>query len=252
MTAQLVDRVRRSFSRSFSSYHETANQQAGIADRLIQDLHDSGAPQHFSSALELGCGTGHLTQLLRAEFELGALTLNDLAPEAQQTAEAFNAGFICGDAVEIEWPRHPDLIASSSMIQWLPDPVKLLHRAVSALAPGGWLAVSGFGDGQYRELVRIGSSSGAPGLCSARELAAAVQNDLEVVKIEESVQQARFPSARHVLDYLRKTGVNGRTQKNWTKSRLTQFIDDYTQTYKDQAGLPLTYHAVWIIARKLN
>lgn len=250
MTPQCTERVQRSFSRSFASYHDAASQQARIAGQLIEDLRDSGAPRYFASALELGCGTGHLTQRMRAELGFGSLTINDLSPEARHTAEAAEATFLCGDAERVKWPKQPGLIASSSMIQWLPDPASFLRKAAMALAPNGWLAVSGFGPGQYRELVRIGSSAKAPGLCTASDLAAAIEDKLEVVTTGETVQQARFSSPRHVLEHLRKTGVNGRAQKSWTKSHLAQFTEDYSRLFEDQNGLPLTYHAVWIIARK--
>ncbi len=247
---QLAERVQRSFSRSFESYHAASGQQAHIADLLVQDLCQSGAPRYFASALELGCGTGHLTQRLCARFDFEALTLNDLSPEAQRTADAANAVFLGGDAANIDWPESLDLITSTSMIQWLYDPASFLRRSATALAPGGWLAVSGFGPQQYRELTQIGSTAKAPSLCNARELASFVEDDLEVVKTGNSIRQARFASARDVLDHLRKTGVNGRAQAPWTRSRLTQFIDDYTRLFESPLGLPLTYHAVWIIARK--
>ena len=164
MTVQLPDRVQRSFSRSFGTYHNSADQQARIADRLVQELRDCGAPREFNSALELGCGTGHLTQKLLSEFRFGALAINDLSPEARLTARTAGARFLSGDATRIKWPDQPGLIASASMIQWLRDPAAFLRKAAAALPPGGWLAVSGFGPEQYRELVQLGSSARAPGL----------------------------------------------------------------------------------------
>ncbi|MEM6658390.1 MAG: methyltransferase domain-containing protein [Pseudomonadota bacterium] len=247
---RIEDRVQRSFSRSFSSYHAAADQQVRIADLLVHQLRNNGAPRYFASALELGCGTGHLTKRLQDGFSFGLLTLNDLAPEARQTAHAASARFLGGDARQVAWPERPQLIASASMIQWLRDPLDLLRKAATALAPGGWLAVSGFGPDQYCELTRLGSSAGAPGLCRAADLAAAVRHELKVVATGETHHRARFDSPRDVLDHMRKTGVNGQARQTWTKTRLAQFCADYTRMFQDQAGLPLTYHAVWIIARK--
>ncbi|MFA3920982.1 methyltransferase [Ruegeria hyattellae] len=246
----MADRVQRSFSRSFGTYHESAVQQAQVVDRLVQELCDNGAPQHFTSALELGAGTGHLTQRLCAEFSFGTLTVNDLSPETQLVADAARAMFLRGDAKQIEWPKQPDLIASASMIQWLPAPAAFLRRAAAALAAGGWLAVSGFGPEQYRELAQIGSSAKAPGLFRPDDLIAAVQGDLEIVATGETVQQIHFASPQMVLRHLRNTGVNGRAQKVWTKSCLLQFSREYTRRFDGEAGVPLTYHPIWIIARK--
>ncbi len=250
MMAHSTDRVQRSFSRSFDTYHQAAGPQGRIAERLVTDLRDCGAPGHFSSVLELGCGTGLLTQKLREAFVIGDLTLNDLAPEAGMTAQTAAATFLCGDALQVDWPDRPDLITSASMIQWLADPAALLRRAADALAPGGWLAVSGFGPKQYHELAQIGSSAGAPGLCRSEDLAASVQTEMELVTSGEHVQQLHFASPRLALKHLRQTGVNGRAKQFWTKSDLLQFSTDYTRRFGTDAGVPLTYHSVWIVARK--
>ncbi|WP_420583572.1 methyltransferase domain-containing protein [Ruegeria sp.] len=250
MNAPLTSRVQRSFSRSFRSYHDSAGQQAQIAERLACDLHKTGAPDHFRSALEFGCGTGHLTQQLCARFAFDALTINDLSPEAGETAVAFGADFLCGDAETVPWPAQPNLIASASMIQWLPDPAAFLRRSAHALAPGGWLAVSGFGPRQYHELVQVGSAAAAPGLCGPDAMAAAVSDVLDVVSVGETEQQMHFPSPRQVLEHLRRTGVNGRAQRTWTKSTLSTFTREYVRQFGSDAGVSLTYHPTWIIARK--
>ncbi|WP_170429238.1 methyltransferase domain-containing protein [Ruegeria arenilitoris] len=250
MNAQITDRVQRSFSRSFRSYHDSASQQAEIADRLVEEMRLGGAPQQFAAALEFGCGTGHLTHRLRTEFDFENLTVNDLSPEAAETAEAVGAAFLCGDAETVEWPRRPDLIASASMIQWLHDSRTFLQRAAQALPPGGWLAVSGFGPEQYRELVRVGSNAKAPGLCGSDDLVAAIEDQLDIVSSGESLSSIHFPSPRKVLEHLRRTGVNGRAQKVWTKTSLAQFTDHYVRDFGTDAGVPLTYHPTWVVARK--
>ena len=52
MNAQLTDRVQRSFSRSFLTYHDSAGQQARIADRLGAGFARLGR----TAALFLGVG----------------------------------------------------------------------------------------------------------------------------------------------------------------------------------------------------
>ncbi|WP_170418584.1 methyltransferase domain-containing protein [Ruegeria atlantica] len=250
MNAPIADRVQRSFSRSFRSYHDAASQQAKIADHLVQAMRKGGAPHRFATGLELGCGTGHLSQRLCRTFDIGQLTVNDLSPEAAETAISIGAGFLCGNAETVEWPFQLNLIASASMIQWLHDPAAFLQRAANALVPGGWLAVSGFGPNQYRELVKVGSTAKAPGLCPSRDLAAAVEGQMEVVSCGESTSVVHFDSPRGVLKHLRRTGVNGRAQKVWTKSSLAQFSDQYVWHFGTEFGVSLTYNPTWIVARK--
>ncbi len=246
----LSKRVQRSFSRSFDTYHDAASQQAWIANKLVQELHDHGAPTHFQSAFELGAGTGHLTQQLCNQFEITQFTVNDLSPEAKATAQQAGADFLCGDARSISWPQNLDLIASASMIQWMSDPAAFLQQAASALATDGWLAISGFGPAQYRELHRVGSTAMAPGLMHPTQMAEAVKDRLDIIAIGQSINTLSFETPRDVLKHLRKTGVNGRAQSTWTKSRLAAFSDVYKSLFADENGVSLTYNPTWIIARK--
>ncbi|WP_170789866.1 methyltransferase domain-containing protein [Ruegeria lacuscaerulensis] len=250
MNTLITDRVQRSFSRSFGSYHAAAGLQAQIAADLADALHAHDAPAQFDHGLELGCGTGHLTHELQARFRFQALTLNDLAPEAAATATAAKARFVCGDAERIAWPQRPDLICSASMIQWLHDPAALMRRMSRALAPGGWLAVSGFGPRQFHELTQIGSSAEAPGLSRPEDLSAAICDELEVMVADEDIRTIRFASPHDLLRHLRSTGVNGRARAVWTRSDLRRFSDAYVARHGCGGTVPLTYHPIWIIARK--
>ncbi|WP_170773168.1 methyltransferase domain-containing protein [Ruegeria lacuscaerulensis] len=250
MNALITDRVQRSFSRSFGSYHDEAGQQAQIAADLVDALRIHGAPDKFTHGLELGCGTGHLTQRLKETFRFQSLTLNDLAPEAEKTATDADASFLCGDAQQIMWPNEVDLICSASMIQWFEDPAILMQRIANWLQPGGWMAVSGFGPRQFQELAQVGSNAGAPGLCQPDELSAAVRDELEVVATGHSIRTLRFDSPHEVLRHLRSTGVNGRARATWTRSDMRRFSDDYVARHGSDGTVPLTYHPIWIVARK--
>jgi len=250
MTAMGTARVERSFSRSFASYHDTASQQSRIAGDLAARLARHGAPGMFRNGFEIGCGTGHLTRALCRRFSFARLSLNDLVPEAQATAAGFGARFLPGDAREITWPERPDLIASASVIQWMEHPQEFLARAGQALAPGGWLAISGFGPDQYRELADLGSGAHAPGLCHARALAAALPEGFEILDAGEERRALWFDGPRDVLGHLRRTGVNGRAGDVWTRSRLARFCESYLRDFGKDGAVPLSYHPVWIIARK--
>ncbi|MGI9369181.1 MAG: methyltransferase domain-containing protein [Ruegeria sp.] len=253
MSAIMTDRVQRSFSRSFHSYHDTAGQQADIANQLAARLVDLGAPSRFSQLFEFGCGTGHLTKALYRSFAIDNAILNDLTPEAGQTATEYGAQFLLGDIRHVTWPVKSDLIASSSTIQWLEKPEAVLSAAARNLTPGGWLAVSGFGCDQYRELAELGSDARAPGLRDADELARAVttaDGRMEIVELWQERRKLWFDTPHHVLRHLRSTGVNGRASRVWTRATLASFSDSYSRAYATPEGVCLTYHPIWVIARK--
>lgn len=253
MNAPSLHRLSRSFERSFQSYHDAAQQQAQIASSLAQRLAGFVRPRRFGLALELGCGTGHLTRALRQHFEIDRLILNDLTPTAAATAAEQDATFLQGDLRQIHWPGQPDLVASASTLQWLEAPGDSLRRMAMSLTQGGWLAVSGFGPFQYRELAALGHPPQAPGLCPPEALATALEDlpNLAVRDIGGTQRQLWFDSPRDVLRHLRATGVNGGQSRLWTRSDLNRFSDRYTDLFAEGGQVPLTYHATWVIAQKL-
>lgn len=250
MNAMPSDRIRRSFSRSFHSYHCAAGPQARIARQLVQRLVQLGAPDHFDALFEIGCGTGHLTDALYSTFSFRSTKLNDLMPEAQDTALRWGAGFLPGDIRTVRWPETPDLIASTSTIQWLDNPSAIIDRAIRQVAPGGWVAISSFGPAQYSELFALGSAARAPGLSMPEDLARGVGPEVEILDLWQDRNQLWFDTPLDVLRHLRQTGVNGRAAQVWTRADLTDFSARYRAEFSGPEGVSLTYHPVWIIARK--
>ncbi|MFW8594690.1 methyltransferase domain-containing protein [Cribrihabitans neustonicus] len=249
-------RVRQSFRRGLSSYHRHATVQAEIASRLAALLADQGAPRRLDAALEFGCGTGHLTASLAERFEIGRLTLNDLVPEAAAaTARAARPHYgaldiLPGPVEALPLPAGLDLIASASTVQWLDDLPALMARLTAHLRPGGWLALSGFGRRQFRELAALGSNAAAPSYLDAREWPAILPEGLRLVALEQRPMVLEFGNIRTLLRHLRLTGVNGNARQGWSRARLREFEAAYQERFGRGGRLPLSYDPVWLVARK--
>jgi trans-aconitate 2-methyltransferase len=97
------------------------------------------APKHV---VDLGCGPGNSTALLRARYPsadiLGIDSSESMLADARATG--LDARFAQGnfDAWTPETP--PDLIYANAAFQWSDDPVALVRRLFAFLAPGGALA----------------------------------------------------------------------------------------------------------------
>ena len=88
------------------------------------------------SILELGCGTGYLTALLRERFPEAAIEAVDFAPAmiARARERVPDARFVVADIEELELePESYDLIVSSATVQWLTEPEQTFAR-LAALA----------------------------------------------------------------------------------------------------------------------
>lgn len=121
-----------------------------IAERLVHEL----APVPGEQALDVGCGRGAvLFPLAEAVGPTGHVTGIDLAPGMVTALQAdvddrgtSNVEVLIQDAAAPELGTAGfDLIASSLVLFFLPDPAAALSRWWDLLKPGGRLGVSTFG-----------------------------------------------------------------------------------------------------------
>lgn len=249
-------RVGQCFRRGLGTYHQAARAQAQIARDLAGMLAESGAPERFGAVLEFGCGTGHLTEALLQRFSIDDLTLNDLVAEAAELAGAtagkqgVSPSFVAGPVETLRLTQKYDLIASASTVQWLPDLPEVLERLCASLRQGGWLALSGFGTAQFRELSALGSLAAAPNYINACDWPAVLPASMQLAAIRQEAIVIEFPSVLDVLRHLRATGVNGRARDHWSKEQLRKFENAYRERFQRDGMLPLTYDSVTLVARR--
>ncbi len=130
-----------------ATYDEPADH--GLADPDVREawrrLLLAAIPPPPARVVELGCGTGTLSQLLAEEgYRVDGL---DFAPEMVTRARAKLAGFTGatveqGDAAEPTLPAAAyDVVLSRHVLWAMPDPAAALRRWVRLLAPGGRLVL---------------------------------------------------------------------------------------------------------------
>jgi len=110
----------------------------------FRDLLALVRPSPGMRVVDLGCGTGELTEVLHRH--LGAReTLGIDASEAMLAAATARAGgglrFERGDIVRFGAERAWDLVFSNAALQWIPAHGEVLARLAAALTDGGQLAV---------------------------------------------------------------------------------------------------------------
>ena len=126
-------RVARAFRRGLGSYDRAARAQARIAADLARLMAEAGIVEP-ARAFEFGCGTGFLTRRIAQALRPGWFLVNDLVAESRaHVAPALDAAarpwaFAAGPVQDLDLPGDFDLIASSSTVQWLPDPAAQIAR----------------------------------------------------------------------------------------------------------------------------
>ena len=128
------------------------------------------APQRGERVLDLGCGTGHLTQQMALT---GAEVIGlDFSPAmiAQARKNYPHIEFIEADAAAFEFVRPFDAVFSNAALHWMTKPEAVVECVARALKPGGRFAAEFGGKGNI-EAIRhaLRQALRAPGIARDEE-----------------------------------------------------------------------------------
>ena len=241
--------VAQRFAKAGQSYVEHAVVQKQISAQLFEYL-KVYCPQNLASVLEIGCGSGNLTHLFHSYFQVDQLFLNDLYEDVDQHFSTIeNIAWLIGDIEQLHLPQSLDAVISSSALQWMTDLPTLLHRIHDALKPNAYFGFSTFGSDNLTEIKQL-TGQGLNYISLEFLKRQLEQQNFEVLLIEQEVKQIYFDHPKSVLQHLKATGVTATAKSHrWTKQSLQQFYSDYQQFHDEQA-FRLTYHPIYVIARR--
>ena len=242
--------VAQRFAKAGQSYVEHAVVQKQISAQLFEYL-KAYCPNTFDSVLEIGCGSGNLTHLFQTHFQFDQLFLNDIYEDVDQHFSTIeNIAWLIGDIEQLHLPQSLDAVISSSALQWMTDLPTLLHRIHDALKPNAYFGFSTFGSDNLTEIKQL-TGQGLNYISLEFLKRQLEQQNFEVLFIEQEVKQIYFDHPKSVLQHLKATGVTATAKSHrWTKQSLQKFYADYQQFYGEQ-GFSLTYHPIYVIARRI-
>lgn len=252
MKAVDKSRVAQCFSQALQSYDSQAQAQQQINQQLLQLLLQTGRTA-FPQVLEIGCGTGHFSQLLAQHLQVESWAFNDLCDVKNQLNALFpqeNVVFYQGDGESYPFPAHYDLIASASAVQWFADPHGFINKCADLLRENGILLISTFAPQNLAEIRALtGIGLDYPDLEQWQQW---LNERFEIKALFEQAMPLYFSNPLAVLQHLRATGVTATGQGRWTKGRLQQFIADYKAQYENPQGqVRLNYQPLFILTQKL-
>ena len=157
--------VRRSFGHAAATYDEHAFLQREIVNRLFDRL--DYIKLEPKRVLDLGSGTGYVSEKCRARFPKAELIAIDLAPEMLQLAKtrlpqtpalarllgrSRSQRFVCGDAETLPFANESiDAVMSSATLQWC-DGELVTKEVARILKPNGLFMFTTFGPDTLKEL----------------------------------------------------------------------------------------------------
>jgi trans-aconitate 2-methyltransferase len=111
--------------------------------RPVRDLVARIPNVEVHSAVDIGCGPGNSTEVLRERYPQARIVGLDSSPDMIQAARK-RLPDIAFEVVDIrQWrPKAPpDVILANAVLQWLPDHETLFPALIAQLGPRGALAV---------------------------------------------------------------------------------------------------------------
>ncbi|SEP23336.1 malonyl-ACP O-methyltransferase BioC [Paenibacillus sp. OK076] len=281
MTIGRSSAVQRQFNRSATSYDAHAHIQRSMAEQLARSLAEWKNKGVLSdpSILEIGCGTGALTQILVNEWPSANITAIDIAPEMIEVASkrfrsvehpgtadctTDNLRFLQAD-IEMWAVNAPessvDIIVSNACFQWLSSPQETLGHLRRMLRPGGLLIFTTFGPDTFREMHEAfdevyranGMESQRHGLSfhsPAQWEIMLQESGYSSFHCERSIHTEKYASARDFLYSVKGMGASTSEAAlipGYSLRRLfTNMYKEYEDKFSIKGGVSATYDLLFI------
>lgn len=178
MTARKIQIVDAFSAAAAATYDRAASMQRKFAGKLAEVV--ARRPLAVNPrVLEIGCGTGALSEALLNRVDGGNFLITDLSPSMVESAKARifdpRAQFGVLDGENPGEVRGPfDLVVSNMTVQWFSNLAAGLETLAGLLAPGGRMVFTTLGAKTFREWRRghdaLGLDHGVPDFPEARTL----------------------------------------------------------------------------------
>jgi SAM-dependent methyltransferase len=222
--------VHRSFSRAATRYSRHARVQQAVADWLAEWL----PRDRRGRALEVGAGPGTFTRRLLPWD--GRIVASDLSAAmcSAGRSELPSVSWEVRDAADPgsgPW----DWIFSSSVLQWVSEPVGVFGAWRHALAPGGRVLAGIPISGSLAELHGLDGESPLRWREADAWLEALRQSGLRVLRSDTTELVFHYPTAR---DFLRDLhGVGAAPRRRYTAGALRDLMRRYESLHRFPEGV---------------
>lgn len=248
----------RSFNRAAATYDRYSVVQRYVAQRQMERL----AWLHLNPEriVDLGCGTGSSTQLLREKFPQAKIIGVDLAEQMLAIAKTKfqrdeQVKWLCADAMHVPlFPQSQDFIFSNLMLQWHNNISICFSEWLRLARAGGCLVLTTFGPATLQEI--RASWAEVDGYTH-------VHSFLDIGKIGDSLMRAHwydpvleteiirleYTSLDDIFHDLKMIGAQNAAQDRYLgltgKHKWRKFKDVYQQKFFNDGHYPLTYEVIY-------
>jgi malonyl-CoA O-methyltransferase len=263
MVIDLIDKkIRQAFSNAAVQYDVLTGLHKEIGRDLIKKI------KHIDDCryvLDIGMGTGWLTDRLAFTFPEANVIGVDFAPGMIDYAKKQNGGFqiIQADACALPFKKGVfDLIVSNLAYQWVEDVSLAFEKCYTSLKEKGVFSFNLFGhytlDELFLSLERSLDNKNRDQRLTIRRLPSHAQvvdavhkaGFQEIVSDYERIK-VRFPDMMALIKWIKEIGANTLEKEIFTgKDLLNRANDYYNRHLKDRLGIYATFEVIWVEAKK--
>jgi len=254
--------VRKAFSRASSSYDEHAVLQREIGVRL--DAHLNFIKLQPKRILDIGCGTGYYSRLLRQRYKKADIYLLDVSDSMLRQAQQAQPRrfpwqskcfYLQADALNLPFAKGKfDLVTSNLTMQWMANPQGMMQEMRRVLAPEGLILFSTFGRRTLIELRQCLATLKATGNMLAFPDVTSLGNALQDIALEDPVSDSdlftlQYPNVMALVRELKGMGASSsaiqhRKKGLYGRQLLRQLADQYQYT-NAQGGVDASFEALY-------
>jgi len=250
------DSIKRNFSR-YAAYYDT---YAGVQFRAGAKLITGIGTEEFKKILDIGCGTGNYTRLLRNKFGAAVIMAVDISGKMIEIARGKlqdqNIEFVTADAETATLGQGFDLITSNVCFQWFANPEEAIVKYRNLLTDGGTILFSIFGPLTFCELseslgwlyeedVQLSSDA----FMDAERLSMILEENFGSVSVNVLISKERYGCLWELLRTIKYTGTQGAglNGRYLSKGRLAELEKIYKERFN---GITATYQIFYCRAQR--
>jgi len=252
--------VRRSFASAVDSYDDLAALQRKVGLRLMRQL---ASEKTYEQIVDVGCGTGFLTQqLIDQSFIKRVIAIDIALSMVQRTRSKIekvkNTQYVCADAEHIPLKaQSADMIVSNLALQWCQNLTAVFDGFKKTLKKDGCVVFSTFGPATLQELKRawakIDDHAHVNDFYSADDLRGFLtQSGFNNIVIETRCYQSNYQSVIELMRELKGIGahnvLSGRNRGITSKVSMQTMIAEYEKSRVDGV-ITATYEIIFVTAR---
>ncbi|MDX1585098.1 MAG: methyltransferase domain-containing protein [Balneolaceae bacterium] len=253
------EEIARSFGDAVAYYEQNARVQKEVSERLIASLDPWRDIIPPGPILEIGCGTGFVTEGILNLYPGRKKIITDLSPVmVEYCREKFNGAehvtFEQLDAENVD-PDEPQyaLTVSGFAAQWFRDPAFTLGRLMEATLPGGLLLASFPGSESFPEWKEQCNELGLPftgnTLPDTEEMVIKMSTGPTQVDYYEDTITQKFESAADFFRHLKQIGAGTKKEgRSLTPGEMRMLINHWNRTADD--GIKVSYHVVFLAVKR--